>query len=199
MKKRPSTAAALKAITTKVARRNGEPSNRRAAFVREYLIDHNSAAASVRAGYSPVAAASTGCRLLRCADVRAAVDREEERLAAKAGLTAELVRETLARALRFDPADTVDADGNALDLPKMPRDVRLALAGHERRPVFSMGIQCGEIRTVKYPEKVPAAMGAAKLLGMITDKTEHSGSLTLEQLVVASFDPPPAPPDREKK
>jgi len=49
-------------ITTKAAR-----------FVEEYAIDHNGAGAAVRAGYAPKSAHVTASRLLRKANVSAAV------------------------------------------------------------------------------------------------------------------------------
>lgn len=49
-----------------------------AAFVREYVVDHNGAAAARRAGYSERAARKTAYELLQRGDVRAAVRKREE-------------------------------------------------------------------------------------------------------------------------
>ena len=57
---------------------------KQAAFVSEYMIDHNATQAAIRAGYSSDTAKQQGSRLLSNVDVRAAIDdaiRERERRA----------------------------------------------------------------------------------------------------------------------
>jgi phage terminase small subunit len=148
------------------------PKQRR--FVAEYLVDLNATQAAIRCGYSKKTASAQGSRLLSKAKVAERVAAGQAKITEKAGLSAALVRETLERALRFDPANTVDANGDALPVHKIPDRERLALAGHERKPVFYEGKVCGEQLTVKYPEKTQAAMAAAKLLGLLVDKLEVS-------------------------
>ncbi len=60
-----------------------------AAFVREYLVDHNATQAAIRAGYSARSAESQGSRLLRNAKVAQAVAEGEKRLQGKAIATRE--------------------------------------------------------------------------------------------------------------
>ena len=50
-------------------------------FVDEYAIDHNGAAAAMRAGYSPRSARITASRLLTKANVRAAISERQTELA----------------------------------------------------------------------------------------------------------------------
>jgi phage terminase small subunit len=64
---------------------------KQAAFVMEYLKDLNATQAAIRAGYSKKTASSQGERLLRNAEVQAAVTKGREKLAAKAEVTAERV------------------------------------------------------------------------------------------------------------
>lgn len=66
-------------------------------FVAEYLRDGNAAQAYVRAGYAPGAAETCGPRLLRSAQVAAAVDKGRSRLTAKLELSAEKVLADIAR------------------------------------------------------------------------------------------------------
>lgn len=148
-------------------------------FVLEYLKDLNATQAAIRAGYSRKTAGVQGHDLLKNPKIAAAIAEKNAEKCEKAGLTAELVRETLARALRFDPSDTVDAEGNALMVNKIPDHARLALAGHERKPIFHEGVPVGETVAVKYPDKLSAAMGAAKLLGMLVDKVESKADVTV--------------------
>ena len=144
------------------------------AFVREYLIDHNATQAAIRAGYSKRTARQQASDLLAKPDISASVKASDEKLNAKAGLTAELVRKVLADALNFDPGATVYEDGSAIGLEKMPEGVRKTLTGFLRRPVFSEGVQCGEVVEVKWPDKVAAAMAAARLLGLDKPKEEET-------------------------
>jgi phage terminase small subunit len=62
---------------------------KRAAFVREYLIDLNATQAAIRAGYSPKTARAQGCRLLTDADIAAAVQGAQADRAERTLVTAE--------------------------------------------------------------------------------------------------------------
>ncbi len=136
------------------------------AFVREYLKDHNATQAAIRAGYSERTARQQASDLLAKPDISEAVRVGDERLNEKAGLTAELVRRTIFEALTFDPGSTVNTDGDTIGLEEMPAEVRKALAGFCRRPIFHEGVKCGEVVEAKWPDKLAAAMAAARLLGI---------------------------------
>jgi phage terminase small subunit len=84
---------------------------RQAAFVREYLTDLNATQAAIRAGYSPNSAEVEGSRLLRNAQVLAAVNAGKEKRAAKLDLKAEDVLERL-REIAFANPDEEDELGN---------------------------------------------------------------------------------------
>jgi phage terminase small subunit len=64
-------------------------SPKRAAFVREYLVDLNATQAAIRAGYSPKSARVTGTRLLTDAAIQAEVQRAQAELSEIALVTAE--------------------------------------------------------------------------------------------------------------
>jgi phage terminase small subunit len=64
-------------------------SPKRAAFVREYLIDLNAQQAATRAGYSPKSAHVTGHRLLNDDKVSAAIQMAQAELSRVALVTAE--------------------------------------------------------------------------------------------------------------
>ena len=70
-------------------------SPKRAAFVREYLIDLNAAAAARRAGYSPKTADRTGYDLLRNPEIAAAVQKAQEERAQATGISAQMVLDGL--------------------------------------------------------------------------------------------------------
>lgn len=74
-----------------------EFSPKRAAFVREYLIDLNATQAAIRAGYSPKTAKAQGSRLLTYADVKFAIEKGRTRKLGRSEITADRVLQELAR------------------------------------------------------------------------------------------------------
>lgn len=86
----------------------GKLNKKQAAFVREYLIDQNATQAAIRAGYSPNTAYSSGQRLTKHVDVKAAIDKGRLRLAEKADIKAQDVIDELRRIALYDPARAPD-------------------------------------------------------------------------------------------
>ncbi|WP_269715780.1 terminase small subunit [Caulobacter sp. NIBR2454] len=66
-------------------------------FVEEYLVDLNATQAAIRAGYSPKTAYSQGQRLLKYAEVAAAVAKAQEERAERTKVTADRVLTELAK------------------------------------------------------------------------------------------------------
>lgn len=75
-----------------------------ARFVEEYLLDHNGAAAAVRAGYAPNSAKVTACRLLTRANVRALMAEKQGVLAKQYQLDRQGLIERLQRAAELAEA-----------------------------------------------------------------------------------------------
>src|SRR4051794_28599700 len=72
-------------------------SEKRAVFVREYLVDRNGTRAAIAAGYAPRSASVTSCRLLRNAKVQGeVVGLANERLG-RLEVTADAVLQELAK------------------------------------------------------------------------------------------------------
>lgn len=67
-------------------------------FVSEYLKDANAKQAAIRAGYAAGSAEVQGCRLLRNAQVRAAVANAQRKVSRRAEVTAESLLEELEEA-----------------------------------------------------------------------------------------------------
>lgn len=76
-------------------------------FVHEYLIDLNATQAAQRAGYSKRTAYSQGCRLLKHAEVQAAVAAKREQVEERSAVTVEFVLKGLLtnfhRAMQAEP------------------------------------------------------------------------------------------------
>lgn len=75
----------------------GELSEKQLAFVREYVVDLNGAAAAERAGYSPKSSRYAARELMKNAAVRAAIDVAIAERAARTELTADNVLQSLQR------------------------------------------------------------------------------------------------------
>lgn len=103
--------------------------DKQATFVRQYLVDQNATQAAIRAGYSAKTAASQGERLLRNAEIRAAVAAGQASLAERVGITAERVLRERARIAFFDPRKLLDEDGNPKPLQDLDDDAAAAIAG----------------------------------------------------------------------
>src|SRR5208283_6034517 len=98
-------------------------------FVQEYQVDQVATQAAIRAGYSAGTAHVQGSRLLSNVKVREAIAKAQAKTAAKAEVTVERVLKEYARLAFADLAQAYGADGNLLPVPKMPEDIRRALAG----------------------------------------------------------------------
>ncbi len=91
-------------------------------FIREYLIDHNGAAAARRAGYNPLNAASTASRLLAAPEIRAAYDRAVAQQAERLGIRSDEVVGEL-KSIAF--AQGSDASGADVKLASKLRALEL--------------------------------------------------------------------------
>lgn len=90
---------------------------KRAAFVREYLVDCNATQAAIRAGYSKKTAASQAHDLLKKPDIQAALGEGQKRLAEKTETEAEWVRKQLkAEATDYSEFASHSARVRALEL-----------------------------------------------------------------------------------
>jgi phage terminase small subunit len=72
-------------------------SEKRAVFVREYLVDRNGTRAAIAAGYTPRSASVTSCRLLKNAKVQAEVSQATEQRLERLEVTADAVIQELAK------------------------------------------------------------------------------------------------------
>lgn len=162
-------------------------SPRAARFVAEYLVDCNAAAAARRAGYSQRTAHSQGGRLLRNVAVAQAIAAAQARRVQRVEVTADAVVRELSRVAFSDVGQLHDADGNLLPLQQLPEDARRAVVQFEAEAVGQDGEAVTQLRRVKLADKLKALELLARHLGMLRDKVEHSGTVTLEELVLGSY------------
>lgn len=145
---------------------------KQAAFVREYLIDHDATKASVRSGYSPRTASQIGYRLVQKSSVAAAIDAGERRLAEQADMSALEVRRRLAAIARADVLDFMEwtADGNIR--VKASAD----LARHQSsiiEEISSVTDESGTRLRFKLRDQLGALKTLASVHGLLKQKHEH--------------------------
>lgn len=85
--------------------------NKRMAFAREYVIDYNSTAAAIRAGYSPRSASNQGKLLLQAPAVKAEIERLNAEQSARTGVSKERIIKELAKIAFVDHQDILEEDG----------------------------------------------------------------------------------------
>ena len=169
---------------------------RRDRFCQEYIVDLNGKKAAIRAGYSPRSAEVTASRLLSQDKVRARITELQAERAERTEISADRVVAELAKLGFSNMLDylRVDAHGDpVLDLSDLTRDQAAAIKewtietytdGH--------GEEALGVKRVKFKleDKLGALTTLGRHLGIFNDRLEVRGSLTLEQLVNASFNKP---------
>ena len=94
--------------------------DKRLRFVTEYLIDLNATQAAIRAGYSERTAYSQGQRLLRNAEVQAAIAEHQTKRAERTRVDADWVLTRLAQEVEADVADLYDETGRVKPIHDWP-------------------------------------------------------------------------------
>lgn len=154
---------------------------KRERFCLEYLKDLNATQAALRAGYSARTAKVQGSRLLTYADVQARISEQMAKRADRLELKAEDVLRELLRLARVDIAGAFDSEGRLRPIHEIPEDVRRAVAG------VDVVERDGTLTTkVRFWDKTRALELLGKHLRLFIERVEHSGNVTLEELVAGS-------------
>jgi phage terminase small subunit len=147
-------------------------------FVDEYLIDLNSTAAAIRAGYSAKSSRSIGAENLTKPYIRARVDTAIAEQSKRTGVNADRVVRELARIAFVDLTDLVDTDTAAVK-PDATRDDTAAIAGIRVKTSTSVGGDSVE-REVKLCDKLKALELLGRHLGLFNDKLDISGCVPVQ-------------------
>jgi len=156
----------------------GKLTPKKAIFIAEYSLRGNGTQAAIAAGVPEASAAVTASRWLRDAKIAAAIEEQKARLVAKLELTQERVLQELMRIAWYDPGKLFYEDGTRIPVHLLDEDTRRAVASVEDETEDGKRTQY-----VKMCDKKGAGELLGKYLKMWTDKTEHNGHVTLEQLV----------------
>lgn len=151
-------------------------------FIAEYLVDLNATQAAIRAGYSKKTADRQGHRLLKKAEIAAAVSERRSEMIAKLEITQESVAQELAKLGFSNMADylCVTPDGDPyLDLSDLTRDQSAAISEVTVEDYTEgRGRDARNVRRVKtkLADKKSALVALGKLLGLEEPaRHEHSG------------------------
>lgn len=152
-------------------------------FVAEYMIDQNATQAAIRAGYSKKTADVQGPRLLGIVWIREAIDK----MLKKHEISAERIIAELAKLATSDVRDIYKEDGSLKPISEWPASIARCVSAVEQEEIYEYNNgrreNVGDVRKVKLWDKTRALEILARYHKLLTDKVEHSGSLTLEQIV----------------
>lgn len=154
----------------------------------EYLVDLNATQAAIRAGYSPKTAKAQGSRLLTNGDVASAVSAGAQKAVQKLTVTAAMVKERLCLLAFQDVRALYDDKGNLRPVHELPDHVAPMLAGLEvtrtRRRSGEDTDTVEDLHKVKIVDPVRPLEMLAKHFGLLVDKVEHSGTVSVKTKVV---------------
>lgn len=147
-------------------------------FIKEYLIDLNATQAAIRANYSKRTADRIGPQLLGKTCIAQAIQFEMDKRSKKLEITAERVLEEIAKMAFANIQDIYDENGILRPISELPREVAAAVQSVKVNLTEACAVQ-----EVKLWDKKGTLELLGKHLKLFTDKVEHSGKLTLEDLV----------------
>lgn len=157
---------------------------KREKFAKEYLIDLNGTRAAIRAGYAPKHADTEAVRLLGDAKVKAIIETEQAKLAARCDIQKEELIRLLRRRAHANMADftRIVGDRPVLDFTGVTREKMAAV--QEISEDTTGGRGDGErklvLRTkVKICNPDQAIELLARMSGLLIDRTKHEGSVDL--------------------
>lgn len=157
---------------------------KQAKWYGEYIKHSNATLASrVACGLSGAAAEVDGVRMLRNAKVAAAIEAWRTRQLEKFEVKAERTLRKLAEMAYGDIGEMLDEDGNLLPVDRMSEAARTMIAGLDVETTEGPGRVTVRTQKVKLADRIRALELLGKYQKLFTDKIEHSGTMTLEQLV----------------
>lgn len=160
-------------------------------FCEEYLIDLNGKQAAIRAGYSEDSATQQASRLLTYANVSAKITELTARRSARAAINADQILAELSRIGYTDIRSIFKDDGTIKDVKDWPEDLARAIASVEVLEEYDGSGKdrtwIGFTKKVKFWDKPRALELMGKHKALFPNKFEHSGKVTLEELVSGSI------------
>jgi phage terminase small subunit len=152
---------------------------RQSAFVNEYLIDLNATQAAIRAGYSAKTAYSQGERLLKNAEVAAAVSAAQAERSQRTRINADWVLSRLGAEVEADLADLYREDGSVKPVHEWPLIWRQGLVAGVEVERLAEGI--GTVTKIKISDRIKRIDLIGKHIDVqaFKEKVEHTGGITI--------------------
>ncbi len=164
-------------------------------FVEEYLIDLNATQAAIRAGYSKKTAGQIGDENLKKPQIAGALQEAMNKRSERTEITADRVLKELGRIAFFDIRKLYNEDGS-LKNPSLLDDEAAAVMSGIDVVEMQGGMSVDEngnpahvpmyTKKAKVHDKIAALTNAMKHLGMLVEKREISGRMSLESLVAGN-------------
>lgn len=175
-------------------------------FVAEYIVDLNGAAAARRAGYSEHTAREIAAQLMAKPEVLAAIEQAKRERIERTEITADRVLQELARLAFSDPRKFYRPDGSmkapheldddtaatlaSIDVIEITNGMAIEIPGLDLVDEIEPQAHGGGLRRqrkalitlvkkAKVFDKVAALGLAMKHLGMLKEKVEHTGNVTI--------------------
>jgi len=157
---------------------------KQARFVAEYLIDLNGTQAAIRAGYSPKTANEQASRLLAKANISAEVKARQAKQLETLDFDAARILQEIGRLALADRRSFYREDGTPKAMSELTAAQGAALADVE---ILVRNVEAGDGRSdmvhkFKLWDKPKALDMLAKHFGILTEKVEHSGGLSITWL-----------------
>lgn len=156
---------------------------RMAIFYGEFLIDGNATRAAIAAGAPESSAHVAGARWLKNPKVAAAIAAAHVARAKKLEITSERVLEEMMKLAIFDPGKLYDQDGNRIPVARLDDITRAAIAAIDDEITDGPGRVRTHAQKIKFADKGQNLERLGRYLKLFTDRIEHDGRVTLEQLV----------------
>lgn len=171
---------------------------KQAIFYGEYIKDGNGTRAAIVAGFPESSAHVAAARMLRNAKVSAAIEAWRSRQLTKYEITAESVLQELYKLAKYDSKNLYDSAGKRIPVHLLDDFTRAAVCDVEDETTESIKLEAKTdvaaetLKTVKRRQRIKMADKGQNLerLGryfkLFTDRVEHDGRVTLEQLVTGA-------------
>ncbi len=159
-------------------------------FCNEYIKDMNATQAAIRAGYSKRTAQVQSANLLSKIMVQQKIHELQLERSERTQVEADRVLLEIARIAFNDPRKAFDQDGNLLPIDKWPPELAAAVSSVKVTEVKSDGDVTTTVKEIKFWDKGKQIELAAKHLGMLTEKVQHTGTVDFNP--IPKFDSPEA-------
>lgn len=157
---------------------------KQALFVAEYRKDLNATQAAIRAGYSAKTAASQGERLLRNAEIAAAVAEKTQQQLDRADLTADRVLEEMRRLGFSNVQDLFDEHGDLRPIHLLTREQAACISSLEvvMKNATSGDGKIDRVLKIKIWDKPKVMEMLGKHFALLTERVHHTAD---DQLIDA--------------